>query len=190
MQSIIAKGLGKGLGLGMGILLVCMASPAMPQPMEADENPREAGAMATPEAMPAATPPATPPGTLARATFTSAIAERKPVDEIDTLPHDQSQIFFFTDLRGFAGQTVLHRWEYKGQTMAEVPFAVRGPRWRVWSSKELEPIWTGDWRVSVVDESGRVIDSRGFRYLEAPSPADVSIQDEAPDSAPPGEPAR
>ncbi len=105
-------------------------------------------------------------GSVHRAIFTSAVREREPVDQVEALANDQRKIFFFTELRGFEGQTALHRWEYKGQVMAEVPFKVRGARWRVWSSKALEPIWTGEWRVSVVDGTGRVVESRRFVFAE------------------------
>ena len=105
-------------------------------------------------------------GKVHRAIFTSAVQEREPVDQIEALANDQGKIFFFTELRDFDGQTALHRWEYKGQVMAEVPFKVRGARWRVWSSKTLEPIWTGEWRVSVVDGNGRVVESRRFVFAE------------------------
>ena len=72
------------------------------------------------------------------------------------------------------GKTVLHRWEYNGQVMAEVPLAVGGPRWRTYSSKNLEPLWLGEWAVSVVDDKGNVLAKRQLTFKqpeEAPVPA-------------------
>jgi hypothetical protein len=46
-----------------------------------------------------------------------------------------------------------------------VPFVVSGPRWRVYSTKELEPGWTGKWTVRVEDESGRVLHTQSFSYV-------------------------
>lgn len=106
-------------------------------------------------------------GHVARATFTTGVADREPQDEVTQLGNDHTSILFFTDLRGLQGQTVTHVWERNGQLMAKVPFAVGAPRWRVYSSKNLEPSWTGEWTVKVVDESGQVIHAEYFEYVAA-----------------------
>jgi hypothetical protein len=89
-----------------------------------------------------------PPSVLAQ--FTTGIEDREPVDQITFVENGVKKIFFFSDLRGLAGRTVQHRWIYDGKTIAEVNFEVRGPRWRVWSSKELLADWIGDWTVEIV----------------------------------------
>jgi hypothetical protein len=102
-------------------------------------------------------PPAAPSaGSIARASFTTAVLEREPQDSIAELANDRDRVFYFTELRDFEGQTLLHRWEFKGQVVGEVPFSVGGPRWRVYSTKNLEPAWLGEWTVKVVDESGTI----------------------------------
>ncbi len=107
---------------------------------------------------------AVPQWEVARAIVTSGISEREPVDDVNQLAADAGQAYFFTELRGMQGQRVVHRWEHKGQVMAEVGFDVNGPRWRVWSSKNLMPEWTGVWTLSVVDGAGEVMVSRDFIY--------------------------
>ena len=70
-----------------------------------------------------------------------------------------------------------------GQVMAEVKFRVGGgPRWRVHSSKNLLPEWTGKWTVVVLDESGWPLKASMFEYFDASSQdaAPVTQQDEAP----------
>lgn len=108
-----------------------------------------------------------PSGEVVRAAFTSAVVEREPLDSILALGASESHIYCFTELRGFAGQRVTHRWELDGQVMAEVGFEVGGWRWRVWSRKELLPHWRGQWRVSVVDQDGRVVWQRLLGYQAA-----------------------
>ena len=44
-----------------------------------------------------------------------------------------------------------HRWTYNGEVKASVEFNVRGPRWRVYSSKNMTPEWTADWTVDVLE---------------------------------------
>ncbi len=110
-------------------------------------------------------------GHIARAMVTTGVLDREPVDEINSLVNDKSMVFFFTELMGMTGQSVTHRWAFNGEVMGEVPFEVGGPRWRVWSTKNLESIWVGTWTVSVVDENGRVLQTRNFDYTKRALPA-------------------
>ena len=106
-------------------------------------------------------------GSAARAVFAQSVVDREPVDEVTELTNDNSKIYFYTDLRGLKGQTVTHRWEHAGEPRAAVTFNVGANRWRVWSSKNLQPEWTGVWTVSVVDEEGNVISEESLNYTAA-----------------------
>ena len=110
---------------------------------------------------------AAPTGTVARSAFTSEIADREPVDQITALENDVTSIYFFSELIGLEGQTVVHRWEHNGEMLAEVPFEVGGPRWRVYSSKKLDPLWLGEWSVRVVDGAGNELSLDRFTYSKA-----------------------
>ncbi len=140
---------------------------------------------------PAATAPDTaasqqPQGIVARSAFTTAIQDREPLDHLTTLSTDHNKIYFFTELRGMTGQTVKHRREYNGKVMAEVPFEIGGPRWRVYSSKNLDPCWTGEWKVSVIDSNGSTLSVKTFRYTPAESaaPAAPAADQPAAESTP------
>ncbi len=98
------------------------------------------------------------------AQFTSGVENREPVDQITFVENGVRRVFFFSDLRGLSGQTIHHRWIYNGKTLADVSFEIRGPRWRVWSSKELVPDWIGDWTVEIVTSDGEVIAAETFTY--------------------------
>ncbi len=113
-------------------------------------------------------PQTIPAGRVARAIFTTAIVDREPVDALETLSTNIDRVFFFTDLRGLSGQIVTHRWEHNGQIMAEITFKVgSGARWRVYSSKNLLPEWTGTWTVAVNNESGETLHTSTFEYVAA-----------------------
>ena len=115
--------------------------------------------------------PETRNGIVARAVFTTQIVDREPVDELTELANDSERIYFFTDLRGMAGQIITHQWEYDGKVMADVKFKVgSGSRWRVYSSKNLLPVWTGEWTVSVIDENGTSLNVSTFTYTTASTP--------------------
>lgn len=128
-------------------------APAQAQPAEAPA--------------PAAKTPA-PTGTIARSAFTTEIENREPVNSVTKIDTDQHKIYYFTELKGMQGQQVTHRWEHDGKVMAEIPFQVGGPRWRVYSSKQLENDWTGEWKVSVVDSNGSTLGVNTFTYVKAP----------------------
>lgn len=103
-------------------------------------------------------------GTVARGIFTSDVQNHEPVDQLSEATTDTSTVLFFTELKDFQGETVTHRWEYNGESMAEVKFQVGGPRWRVWSSKNMMPEWEGTWTVSVVNGNGDVVASETLAY--------------------------
>ena len=117
-------------------------------------------------------------GSVVRSAFTREIDEREPMENLQNLTNDNGQVKFFTELRDMSGQTAIHRWEYDGKVVAEIEFNVKGPRWRVWSSKSFVPQWTGDWKVSVVNAAGEVISEKNLSYDVATAPI------AAPDTAP------
>jgi len=132
-----------------------------------------------PPAAPAADQPApttaAAPGSVARSQLTTAINNNEPVDKVTQLSNDQTRIYFFTDVRNLGGQKIIHRWEHKGKVMAEIPLDVGGSPWRTYSSKTLDPSWTGEWKVTAVDGTGNTLSATTFTY---------SGKETAPASAP------
>jgi hypothetical protein len=113
-------------------------------------------------------------GKVARAIFTSEIIDREPADDLTDISNSSDRIYFYTDLRNLTGQIVTHRWEYNDKIMAEVKFKVGGgPRWRVYSSKNLLPEWTGVWTVIVTDEDGQTLNTSVFNYTQATKTAEA-----------------
>ena len=95
-----------------------------------------------------------PAWAVARAQFTTGIEDREPVDQVVVLSPPTDEVYFFTDLRHLDGREVQHRWSYRGQVVSVKPFKVKGERWRVYSMNVIEPEQTGEWSVTVYDESG------------------------------------
>ena len=107
-------------------------------------------------------------GYVERASFTTAIKNREPLNKVTMLRNNQQKIYYFTELKNMTGKTVRHRWKYKGKVMAEIRFKVKGPRWRVYSRKWLERHRVGTWSASVISESGRTLSTSTFSYTRAP----------------------
>jgi hypothetical protein len=101
---------------------------------------------------------------VARAAFTTAIVNREPVDEVLVLAPPATEIYFFTDLRNLQGHTVTHIWQYKGETISQVPFVVKGNRWRVNSKVTLPQGSYGEWSVTVVEDGNWPLYVELFRY--------------------------
>lgn len=100
------------------------------------------------------------------AQFTTAISNHEPTDNITSLDNSHGKIFFFTELKDAAGQTIIHRWQYSGKTVAQVMLTPKADHWRTWSSKRLMPDQTGTWTVQVVDAKGNVLVSKSFDYTK------------------------
>jgi len=118
-------------------------------------------------------------GSVVRSIFTTAVQDREPVDKLNNSKSDAEHIYFFTELRDMSGQTAIHRWEHNGKVAAEVKFDVRGPRWRVWSSKTFSPSQEGEWKVSVLNGAGEVI-AEDMMNVAAPAAAEQPAATEQP----------
>ena len=103
---------------------------------------------------------------ISNAEFAMEIKDRTPLNIIEELNNSFGKIYFFTNIRNLQGQSIRHRWIYKNKVMAEVEFDINGPRWRVWSSKNLWPTWLGEWSVEVLNANSEVLYKKEFNYIE------------------------
>ena len=89
-------------------------------------------------------------------------------DRIVAWPDSPRPVFLFTDLQNFAGQTIRHRWLWRGELQSDVGFEVGSDwRWRVFSLRKIEPDQIGDWEVSIETDTGIVIGRYPLR-VDAP----------------------
>jgi hypothetical protein len=129
-------------------------------------GPQEPGSVSS-DSLKAASP-GTPSQHVKRAVFTTGVVEREPADEIAALKTDVGKVFFFTEIVGMEGKTIIHRWVYNGETKADVSFQIGGAKWRVYSSKTLIPEWAGAWTVEVVDGEGNTLHKATLAYEKTP----------------------
>ena len=107
------------------------------------------------------------PSQIARAQFTTAVVNREPTDDVVMLSSNTDKIFYFSELSNLKGHQISHRWLHQGKLMAEVTFAVKSDRWRVFSSKKIRPDWTGEWAVELVDEKGNALETTTLEIVAA-----------------------
>ena len=97
----------------------------------------------------------------------SATMERlEPGAAIDSLVAQQQiqRLYLFTELKGFAGQQLIHRWSYAGQAKTEALLTIEDSPWRTYSEKWLLPDQLGNWRVEIIDQQQKVLYQHDFQY--------------------------
>ena len=100
---------------------------------------------------------------VAEAVVTTDVMDRQPVDNMSAVNADVGRVYLWTRIVGGEGELEIEHVWYRGdQEMARVPLHVSGSNWRTWSSKNIEPSWTGEWRVDIVGPDGTVLDSVNF----------------------------
>ena len=86
------------------------------------------------------------------ASITSAIVERAPVDSLNSISADSIRLYCYTKVSGAVDDTwITHVWYWHDREMARVRLPVQSSNWRTWSSKQMLPQWSGQWRVEVLD---------------------------------------
>jgi hypothetical protein len=101
---------------------------------------------------------------ISEAVFALNVEDRVPINIVEELDNSLGKIYFFTNIRNLKGEYITHRWIYDDKVMADVRFEVRGPRWRIWSSKNLWHTWIGQWRVQVLLDDATVLFEKTFNY--------------------------
>ena len=91
----------------------------------------------------------------------TAVENRQPVEATAPIQSGVGELFYFTEVHGGPG-SIQHVWIWQGRTMATVPLEVRSSRFRTWSSKRIQPDWTGQWRVEARTADGKVLSFKEF----------------------------
>ena len=103
-------------------------------------------------------------GSVANATFTANVVDGAPVDFRQQFTNTAPVVYYYGELLDLAGQTVKMRWRLEGKPMQEMLIKVTQARQPSWSMMKMQPQWTGNWTVEVLNSKGQVIDSRNFAF--------------------------
>lgn len=121
-----------------------------------------------------------------REVVAAGVSNREPVDPGQVFDPSLGRIYYFTEVHAADPPTeITHVWYYGDREMARVPLTVEGPKWRTWSSKEILPDWTGEWKVEAVSDQGIVLASQSFSLGSQP----IGQSGPAVESRPVAEPA-
>jgi hypothetical protein len=103
--------------------------------------------------------------TVLRAYICKGIEESEPTEAGKSfIPQTDGtlRLCCFSEVATAAPDTIVHVWYWGDREMARVPLAVRGPRWRTWSTKQILDEWRGEWHVDITERSGAVLARLGF----------------------------
>ena len=103
---------------------------------------------------------------ISNAVFALNVEDRVPINIVEEADNSLGKIYFFTNIRNLDGERITHRWIYIDKIMADVSFDINGPRWRVWSSKNLWYTWIGKWKVQVLRMDGSLLYEKIFNYTD------------------------
>lgn len=112
-------------------------------------------------------PPPQQTNLVVRAVLTGAPRENASVPELaGEVPAaaGMQRFYFFTEVHAVASRRFKHRWEYRGQAVAQIPFSPKGKKWTGSSSKQIPTHMQGAWRAVLVDDRGAELGSVAFTY--------------------------
>ena len=144
-----------------------------PQPVQTPSTeaaPPPAVAIPTPPPAPVSTPlpaPASSTNRVVRAVLTDTVRKHQPVHALaGHLPVSDvtKRFYFFTEVQNVSSRRFIHRWEYRGKPVAQIPFSTNGKNWAGSSSKQIPTHMQGAWRVVLLDERSAELNSVTFTY--------------------------
>lgn len=75
-----------------------------------------------------------------------------------------NRLYLFTELKGYAGQVLRHRWYFRDRLHTEAVLTIEDSPWRTYSENWLLDDQQGPWRVEIVDQTQKVIFQYSFTY--------------------------
>jgi hypothetical protein len=95
------------------------------------------------------------------AELATAIVDRMPEGGAQAFAAEVGEVYAWMRVTGAEGTTIHHVW-IRGEDEWSVPLIIGGSPWRTWSSKQIPPEWSGEWRVEIRDESGNMLEALSF----------------------------
>ncbi len=102
-----------------------------------------------------------------RALLVTKMSSREPIGEsIDSIQIDKNKalrLYFFTELNGMAGQTIIYRWLHGEKLIYSKKVSVTGDNtWRSYIGKLVPHSMAGQWIVEVLDSHNNLLVKKSF----------------------------
>jgi len=93
----------------------------------------------------------------------TAVQDRDIQGETTTFSTNIEKVYCWCQITGSNEPTrIEHVWYYDGKEVARVPLDVNYPNMRTWSSKTITPEKSGDWKVELIDQTGKILYTTAF----------------------------
>ena len=104
---------------------------------------------------------------LARATMCEAVRDGKPANGAVVFSTDRERVSCFTAFDPVPEETqVYHNWFHRDESVARIKLRLKPPRWSTYSSIQLRESDRGPWRVEIVNEQGRRLETLRFSITD------------------------
>lgn len=113
----------------------------------------------------------------------------EPIGAGKSFPISVGKLNCFTTILGaHEPTTVTHVWYFGATERAKVDLVIKGPRWRTYSSKKIQPHEVGSWRVEVVDTEGTVLKVVQFLTTSGQEAEEVQADEPVQETETPDQP--
>ncbi|MDH4227514.1 MAG: DUF2914 domain-containing protein [Deltaproteobacteria bacterium] len=113
------------------------------------------------------TPTAKPQGatlSVMESAIATGIKDAAPVGPGEKFPASVGKLYCYTRIAGASAEAlVTHKWFLNGKLLDAIVLRVKGDPYRIYSAKTVTPYMKGDWKVEVVDESGKLLKTINFK---------------------------
>ena len=161
-------------------MMVLGAGLAWAGDQPAQTAPAATPAVTTPPAAPAASPAAVVK--VEKIAVGTAIDNKEISGEAVQFADSVTQLYCWSKVTADpVPATIKHVWSADGQKVDEISLTIKYPSTRTWSSKH---VWPAAWKVEVVDDSGKVLESKEFTVAAAAQAASQAAPAATPPAAP------
>ena len=101
-----------------------------------------------------------------RFTLAKGIKNKEPVGDISDVKfqNNLATIYAYADIRDLENETLYYQWSLNGKAVAKVKVAIRGDRWRSYSTKFIQANMHGLWQVALQNKQGKNLAIQQFTY--------------------------
>lgn len=94
-------------------------------------------------------------------------AARPKTDNLTVIDHAIGSVTFYTELVGFKGQLISHKWFYKEKEVASISLSIESDNSLNWTRTSISIDQIGHWEARVVNQQGDVLAMRHFDVIES-----------------------
>lgn len=104
--------------------------------------------------------------TLVDSAVTTKVYKSNPLDSVHQISHKTTKVVYYfnrTIMDDATETSVIHRWYKEQQLVKEAVIPIKGRNWHCYSTMMIDAGSVGSWRVELLDENKKLINSLEFK---------------------------